>query len=113
MAAGHAEWISRHDDPEPQVDLIDEVTGFFSSLSLDECVRMFDGVDCCLTPVLDLEQALSAPQIISRDLVRRTADSVQALFPAYVDGQAPLARSPLRSIGVAEAESVLTGSAST
>ena len=113
VAAGHAAWISRHDDPAPQVDLIDEVTGFFSSLSLDECVRMFDGVDCCLTPVLDLEQALSAPQIISRNLVRRTADSVQALFPAYVDGQAPLARSPLRSIGVAEAESVLTGSAST
>jgi alpha-methylacyl-CoA racemase len=113
VAAGRAEWVSRHNDPAPQVGLIDELAGFFSSLSLNECVRMFEGVDCCLTPVLDLEQALSAPQIISRDLVRRTAVSVQALFPAYVDGQAPLARSTLRSIGVAEAESVLTGSTST
>jgi alpha-methylacyl-CoA racemase len=113
VAAGHAEWISRHNDPAPQVGLIGELAAFFSSLSLDECMCMFEGVDCCLTPVLNLAQALSAPQIISRDLVRRTADSVEALFPAYVDGQAPLARSPLRSIGVAEAESVLAGNAST
>jgi alpha-methylacyl-CoA racemase len=113
VAAGRAEWILRHNDPEPQVELIGEVTAFFSSLSLDECVRRFEGVDCCLTPVLDLEQAMSAPQIVARDLVRRTSQSVQALFPAYVDGRAPIERSSLRSVSIGEAESLLARDGST
>jgi alpha-methylacyl-CoA racemase len=112
VAARRPEWIGRHEEPAPQVSLIREVTTFFSSLSLDECLHIFDGVDCCLTPVLNLEEAVSAPQVISRDLVRRTSQSLQALFPAHIDGQAPDARSPLRSVSLAEAESALAADAS-
>ncbi len=104
-AAGRPEWAGRHDDPAPQTELIGELRAFFSSLSLNECIRRFDGVDCCLTPVLDLAEAMKSQRVVSRDLVRQTSHSLQALYPAYIDGSAPKARSPLKRIGISDAES--------
>jgi alpha-methylacyl-CoA racemase len=108
IAAGRREWIGRHSDSNPQIALIGELKTFFASMSLDECLRRFDGVDCCLTPVLNLEEATVSPQIASRNLVRRASQSLQALFPAFVDGCAPELRSPMRSIEIGDAESVFS-----
>jgi crotonobetainyl-CoA:carnitine CoA-transferase CaiB-like acyl-CoA transferase len=108
IAADRREWIGRHSDPNPQIHLIGELKTFFASMSLDECMRRFDGVDCCLTQVLNLEEAMDSPQIASRNLVRRTSQSLQALFPAFVDGHAPELRSPMRSIGMGDAESIFS-----
>jgi alpha-methylacyl-CoA racemase len=104
IAARHPEWISRHADSVPQTGLIGELTNYFSAISQEECRRIFDGVDCCLTPVLDLEKAVNSPQVVSRGLVRRSGESLQALFPAYIDGIAPDCRAPLESFSSREAK---------
>jgi crotonobetainyl-CoA:carnitine CoA-transferase CaiB-like acyl-CoA transferase len=92
-AADRLEWIERHSSPIPQNELIADVAAFFRSITLADCVRRFSNVDCCLTPVLDLREAIESPHHRSRGVVRRSqAGSLQALFPAYVDAQPPLER---------------------
>ena len=45
------------------------------------------------TPVLPLDEALESPRLASRQLVVRARDgSLQALFPAWVDGSPPAPR---------------------
>ena len=97
-AAGRPDWIARENDPLPQRSLIKELDAFFANLTLDECVARFVPADCCFSPVLTLAQGIESEQCRARGLVRRTASgSLQALFPARVDGEPPATREPLRS----------------
>jgi alpha-methylacyl-CoA racemase len=97
-AAGRPEWIAREADPLPQRSLIAELDVFFAGLSLAECVARFVPADCCFTPVLTLAEAIESSQCHARGLVRRApSGALQALFPARVDGEAPVSRAPLRS----------------
>jgi crotonobetainyl-CoA:carnitine CoA-transferase CaiB-like acyl-CoA transferase len=101
-AAGRPQWLERHSDPIPQQRLIREVADYFASLSAQQFEERFLASDCCCSLVLDLGQALASPQVLARDLVRRTEEgSLQALFPAIVDGQTPASRTSLKA-GVAE-----------
>ncbi len=95
--AGRADWIARQSEPLPQSALIAELAGFFGALALDEVVARFARVDCCLSPVLDLAQAVASEQTVVRGLVQRGpgGDDLQTLFPAYVDGQRPRVRLPV------------------
>jgi alpha-methylacyl-CoA racemase len=103
-AAERPEWIVRQSEPTPQKDLIPEVAAYFASLTLAECVVRFEGVDCCISPVLDLGEAIDAPHVRHRGLVRRDArGDVQALFPAVVGGSTPCIRERLRPISTDEA----------
>ena len=69
-----------------------------SSMTLAECVARFRPADCCLSPVLSLGEALASEQVAARRLVRRGADgALQALFPAWVDGEPPELREAMRS----------------
>src|SRR5262249_53397091 len=96
-AAGRPDWVARQSEPFPQARLIADVAAFFRSLSLAEATSRLADVDCCFSPVLDLEEALTSEQLRSRRLVRRepTSGALQALFPAYVDGEEPRVRPPL------------------
>jgi alpha-methylacyl-CoA racemase len=97
-AAGRLDWIAREADALPQRSLINELEQFFAGLDLDDCVARFVPADCCFTPVLTLAEALESEQCRSRNLVRRApSGALQALFPAWVDGQPPAGRAPLRS----------------
>ena len=97
-AAHHPEWIERGAETMPQHVLIGEVQALFSGLTLAESVERFEPADCCFSPVLTLAEALSSEQCRERQLVRRAADgALQALFPAWVDGQPPATRLPLRT----------------
>jgi alpha-methylacyl-CoA racemase len=92
-AAGHPEWIVRQDEKLPQHKLIADVAAFFASLRLAECEIRFAAADCCVTPVLDLAEALRSTHHRARGVVRGGPDGgLQALFPALVDGQPPAAR---------------------
>jgi alpha-methylacyl-CoA racemase len=94
VEAGRPDWINRHGESIPQRDLLAEVASFFASLTLAETLARFAQVDCCLSPVLDLAQALSAPHVLSRALVRAAGPGeLQALLPVYVDGEPPNSRS--------------------
>jgi crotonobetainyl-CoA:carnitine CoA-transferase CaiB-like acyl-CoA transferase len=58
-------------------------------------------MDCCVSPVLDLAEAVASPHHSERGLVRRTAEGeLQALFPALIDGEPPALRQPLTEVGV-------------
>lgn len=97
-AAGRPEWGARQHEALPQHALMGEVAAVIASLTLAECVARFGAADCCLSPVLDLGEALASPHHHARGLVRETADgALQALFPARVDGLAPQGRPPPRS----------------
>lgn len=96
-AAGRPDWVARQSDPVPQAALIGELAAFFGAMTLAEAVGRFEGVDCCFSPVLDLGEALTSDETRSRGLVRPGADAgdLQALFPAYIDGERPRPRPPL------------------
>jgi crotonobetainyl-CoA:carnitine CoA-transferase CaiB-like acyl-CoA transferase len=98
-AAGQPDWIARQDDPLPQRALQQEVASFFAGLTLAELRRRFDGVDCCLSAVLTLEESVASTYAASRGVLRKAegGPGMDALFPAIVDGQAPEARERLKT----------------
>jgi alpha-methylacyl-CoA racemase len=102
-ASGRPDWIGRHHDPEPQKQLIDELAALFRTWTLEECQQRFEGVDCGLSPVLDLVEAVAHPHHVRRGLLTlRPVTGYQALFPALIDGKPPSPRPVVRSV---EAES--------
>ena len=95
-AAGKPEWIARQAETLPQAKLIADVATSIGELTLVECVERFADDNCCVTPVLDLGEALSSPRTTERGLVRRSpGGALQALFPARIDGQVPNSRPKL------------------
>jgi alpha-methylacyl-CoA racemase len=97
-AAGQPDWIARQCEPIPQRALMSDVAAYFNGLSIEECDARFAQVDCCYSKVLALDAAISSPHTVERQLVRREDNEMQALFPAWVGGEAPATRSPLRKI---------------
>lgn len=93
FAAGREDWLPRINEPLPQLALQTDLSEFFAGLTLQECNEKFANVDCCYNEVLGLEDAVNTAHIQSRKLVVKTDNnSYQALYPAYVDGEAPLPR---------------------
>jgi alpha-methylacyl-CoA racemase len=96
-AAGRPEWIARHAEPMPQHDLIRDVQSCFAALTSKQCLDRFGGSDCMVSLVLDLGEALATDHVRARGLVRRGSDeTLQALFPVRIDGEAPSLRLPPR-----------------
>ncbi len=97
LAAERPDWIARQADPLPQTALMAEVQAALGRLTRAEAVARFGPVDCCLSAVLDLGEAVASPHHAARRLVRRAADgALQTLFPAWVDGLPPATRPRLR-----------------
>jgi crotonobetainyl-CoA:carnitine CoA-transferase CaiB-like acyl-CoA transferase len=104
MAAGRPDWISRQSESLPQHALITDVAAYLGSLTLSACTMRFAAADCCVSPVLDLGEAIASPHHRGRNLVRATPEgALQALFPAWVDGEPPASRPALQSTSVAPA----------
>lgn len=95
-AAGHPEWIERHRDPLPQTALRDEVAAWFARHTGEALLQRFASIDCCLTPVLPLAEAVNSPHVRARGLVRPSphAPGLHAAFPAVVDGTIAASRRP-------------------
>jgi len=97
VAAERPDWINRQQEPTPQVALRADVASFFQRMTLSQCIDRFARVDCCLTPVLDLHEALESEHVRQRGLVRKGSDGrTQALFPAHVNGEPPQPRRPIQ-----------------
>lgn len=94
-AAGHPEWIVRQTEPMPQYRLIADVAESLGAWTLAECEARFGVTDCCLTPVLDLAEAIASPHHAERRLLRLAGNEMQSLFPVWVDGAPPRARNRL------------------
>lgn len=97
QAAARPEWLARHAEPLPQTALIAELGAFFATMSRAECEVCFAGVDCCLSLVNDLREAVDSAHVRERRLVREhpTMGIYEAAYPVCVDGQRPDFRAPL------------------
>ena len=99
VAAERPQWIDRQHESIPQRALIGDVAAFIATLSSGECDARFAQVDCCYSKVASLDVALSSAHVVERQLVRGNDDKdLQALFPAWVGGEPPPIRDPLRKL---------------
>ncbi|NMF96499.1 CoA transferase [Aromatoleum toluolicum] len=57
-----------------------EVAAIFRSRTQVEWTAVFDGVDCCVTPILRVEESLENPQLLARGMVT-TVDGVRQFGP--------------------------------
>ena len=88
--AERPDWLARQNETLPQAMLIADLQSYFATHSLAEIVALFGAHECCLSPVYDLNEALSEPHLSERGLVQRGAEGeLQALFPVLIDGAGP------------------------
>ena len=107
-AVDRPDWISRQQELLPQRALIADFQELFSSRTFAVWSELADQVDCCLEPVLEHLEAACHPQVRERRLMYDTGGADQiagVLFPAWIDGQPPAERRPVREI---PAEQVLS-----
>ena len=96
-AVERPDWEERHDEPVPQLALIDEVAALFGSQPLSHWRALLDPVDCCFEPVLEHAEIADHPQVVARRMLSRDDwpdPLVQPLYPAWIDGSPPAHRQP-------------------
>lgn len=98
-ASGRPDWVARQAASTPQTDLTAEVAALVRTLTLAECMVLYEPADCCVTAVLDLASAVDSPYVQTRGLVMAHPQLpiFQASYPAIVDGKRPAIRPPLAS----------------
>ncbi|MFN4063863.1 CoA transferase [Azoarcus communis] len=79
----------------------------FASRSLADWVAVFDGVDCCVTPVLRLEESMENAQIQARGAVVEVGGIRQFAPPVRLSGHVPDFSRPAPAAG-ANADSLLS-----
>jgi alpha-methylacyl-CoA racemase len=57
--------------------------GVFASESLAYWIRKFSDVDCCVTPVNTLDEALDDPQFVARNMIIQRPDGSQQYAPPF------------------------------
>jgi crotonobetainyl-CoA:carnitine CoA-transferase CaiB-like acyl-CoA transferase len=58
-----------------------QTAAIFASKPQAHWIEKFAGVDCCVTPVLALEESISDPQIVARGMVSRAGGALQFAPP--------------------------------
>jgi len=94
-AVGRAEWIGRQWEAMPQRALIADLAALFAAKPGAAWEEALGAVDCCFGIVVDPAEVPAHPQVVARGMVRRHDGpdaTLEALFPAHVDGQAPQPR---------------------
>ncbi|HVQ97178.1 MAG TPA: CoA transferase [Mycobacteriales bacterium] len=66
---GLAELAGWHLDPARQPELVERIGAVFATRGRDEWAAAFAGVDACVTPVLDLAEALADPAARARGTI--------------------------------------------
>jgi crotonobetainyl-CoA:carnitine CoA-transferase CaiB-like acyl-CoA transferase len=69
-----------------------ELAAVFCTRTRDEWTAAFAGVDCCVTPVLSFDEALSDPQFRARSMVRRDASGHRSFAPPFALTPSPALR---------------------
>lgn len=84
-AIGRLEWCQRYSesaDPELRRDLEELI----AERTLSEWAALLDPVDCCVTPVLTLDEALTHPQFLARKMFVETDGMIQYAPPFRISG---------------------------
>ena len=100
-AVDRAQWIPRQFEPMPQTALIAEVAALFAGRPLSRWDALLGEVECCYQAILDYTEVPGHPHSRARGLVRESNGIIDVLFPAYVNGQPPVERTPLRKADAA------------
>jgi len=96
---GRADWRDQPEDPEARRRIRRELTELFASRSLDYWVERFVGVDCCLTPVLTLEEAMRDPQLAARRMFVSRGGGTGYAFPIKFDPPVQPGDAPAPGLG--------------
>ncbi|NMG29118.1 CaiB/BaiF CoA transferase family protein [Aromatoleum evansii] len=83
-----------------------EVAAIFRSRTQAEWTALFDGVDCCVTPILRLEESLENPQLRARGMVTEVDGVRQFGPPVRLSGFEPGPFAPAPQAG-ADSDAVL------
>jgi alpha-methylacyl-CoA racemase len=104
-AVGRADWIARQGEALPQTALTGELAALFATKTAAQWEALLGAVDCCFGAVVPPDEVSKHPQIVARGMVAARDDAtMEALFPAWVDGQKP---QPRPAPVIAEASDVL------
>lgn len=82
---GRREWRDQPEDPEARRRIMHDLVELFGSRPLDYWLERFADVDCCLSPVLTLEEAMRDPQLISRRMFVDHDGRKDYAFPIQFD----------------------------
>jgi alpha-methylacyl-CoA racemase len=99
---GKPEWRLLHGttDAAKRAELARDLTALFLSRPRDEWLALLEGEETCVSPVLDLAEALTSPQIVARRMVRTAEmgtdafDQTLAPVPSLAGAPAPPQRPP-------------------
>ena len=106
QAVGRSDWLPRQWEPMPQHGLIAELAALFRARPLGHWESLLSSIDTCFHAVLDHGEIRRHPHVAARRMVASEGGRdpfVEVLFPAWVDGEPPSARRPLREVSVAGA----------
>lgn len=82
---GRREWRDQPEDPETRRRISHELAELFGSRPLAYWVERFAGVDCCISPVLTLEESMWDPQLAARQMFTSTDGRTGYAFPLKFD----------------------------
>jgi alpha-methylacyl-CoA racemase len=60
-----------------------ELCELFAGATLAHWTALFAGVDCCVTPVATLDEAMDDPQFVARDMIVNRADGSRGFAPPF------------------------------
>lgn len=97
---GRREWRDQPEDPEARRRIGHELAELFASRPLEYWTERFADVDCCLSPVLTLEEAMGDPQLNARGMFVDCDGRRDYAFPIKCDPPAaPSNPSPAPALG--------------
>ena len=84
------------------------VAEIFGARTQAEWIDIFDAVDCCVTPVLTMEESLENPQLQARGMVTEVGGVRQFGPPACLSGMPLIPARPAPAVAGANSDAVLS-----
>jgi len=82
------EWTKRQNETVPQKNLIQDVRNVIGSKTLKEWESLFQGVDCCFAPILEVEEVVKDDHIMKRGILKQIDElTIESSYPALIDGK--------------------------
>ncbi len=94
-AVERVDLLDRHQEPQPQHDLIATLRDFFKTRTLAEWEALLLSADCCMEPVRTPDEVLSHPHVRDRQIVVQDGKELEIRYPAWINGKPPEGREPM------------------
>jgi alpha-methylacyl-CoA racemase len=103
-AVGRPDLVARQWEKMPQQKLVADLAAIFATKDAAAWEASLGHVDCCFGLVVEPRDVPRHPQIAARGMVVGGGDTVEALYPAHVDGKPP---APRPSVAIVPVEDVV------